>query len=122
MIEIVSAPGAVVLRKAEPLASFSKSLQNTLHRAMALANERNHEYATLEHLLLALIDDQDATAVMRACNVDVDALRAHAGDLCRYGSLDADRRRRRGREADGRVSNASCSAPSSMCNRRAAKK
>ena len=42
---------------------------------MALANERNHEYATLEHLLLALIDDQDAAAVMRACNVDVDALR-----------------------------------------------
>jgi ATP-dependent Clp protease ATP-binding subunit ClpA len=57
------------------VASFSKSLQNTLHRAMALANERNHEYATLEHLLLALIDDQDAAAVMRACNVDVDALR-----------------------------------------------
>jgi len=57
------------------VASFSKSLQNTLHRAMALANERHHEYATLEHLLLALIDDQDAAAVMRACNVDLDALR-----------------------------------------------
>ncbi len=42
---------------------------------MALANERNHEYATLEHLLLALVDDQDAAAVMRACNVDVDTLR-----------------------------------------------
>ncbi len=42
---------------------------------MALANERHHEYATLEHLLLALIDDQDAAAVMRACNVDLDALR-----------------------------------------------
>ena len=57
------------------MASFSKALQNTLHRAMAFANERNHEYATLEHLLLALIDDQDAAAVMRACNVDVDVLR-----------------------------------------------
>jgi ATP-dependent Clp protease ATP-binding subunit ClpA len=57
------------------VASFSKALQNTLHRAMAFANERNHEYATLEHLLLALIDDQDAAAVMRACNVDVDVLR-----------------------------------------------
>ncbi len=57
------------------MASFSKSLQATLHRAMALANERDHEYATLEHLLLSLMDDQDATAVMRACNVDVDALR-----------------------------------------------
>ena len=42
---------------------------------MALANERNHEYATLEHLLLSLIEDQDAIAVMRACNVDVDALK-----------------------------------------------
>ena len=42
---------------------------------MALANERHHEYATLEHLLLALIDDQDAAAVMRACNVDIDVLR-----------------------------------------------
>src|SRR5262245_24323954 len=42
---------------------------------MAYANERNHEYATLEHLLLALIDDQDAAAVMRACNVDIDVLR-----------------------------------------------
>jgi len=57
------------------VASFSKSLQSTLHRAMALANERNHEYATLEHLLLSLIEDQDAIAVMRACSVDVDALK-----------------------------------------------
>jgi ATP-dependent Clp protease ATP-binding subunit ClpA len=48
-----------------------------LHRALALANERSHEYATLEHLLLALIEDQDAAAVMRACNVDVDVLRKH---------------------------------------------
>src|ERR1700716_3484702 len=55
--------------------TFSRSLEQSLHRALALANERHHEYATLEHLLLALIDDQDAAAVMRACNVDVDKLR-----------------------------------------------
>ena len=55
--------------------SFSRNLEQALHRALALANERHHEYATLEHLLLALIDDQDAAAVMRACNVDLDALR-----------------------------------------------
>src|SRR5664279_1839630 len=55
--------------------TFSRSLEQSLHRALALANERNHEYATLEHLLLALIDDQDAAAVMRACNVDIDTLR-----------------------------------------------
>jgi ATP-dependent Clp protease ATP-binding subunit ClpA len=42
---------------------------------LAHANERHHEYATLEHLLLALVDDQDASAVMRACNVDVEKLR-----------------------------------------------
>src|SRR3954463_945543 len=55
--------------------TFSRSLEQSLHRALALANERHHEYATLEHLLLALIDDQDAAAVMRACNVDVEKLR-----------------------------------------------
>jgi ATP-dependent Clp protease ATP-binding subunit ClpA len=55
--------------------TFSRSLEQSLHRALALANERHHEYATLEHLLLALIDDQDAAAVMRACNVDLEKLR-----------------------------------------------
>ncbi|MDX2306758.1 MAG: ATP-dependent Clp protease ATP-binding subunit ClpA [Hyphomicrobium sp.] len=56
--------------------SFSKSLETALHRALELANARNHEYATLEHLLAALIDDREASAVMRACNVDLDRLRA----------------------------------------------
>jgi ATP-dependent Clp protease ATP-binding subunit ClpA len=55
--------------------SFSRSLEQALHKALALANERHHEYATLEHLLLALLDDNDAAAVMRACNVDIDLLR-----------------------------------------------
>ena len=55
--------------------SFSRSLEQALHRALALANERRHEYSTLEHLLLALIDDQDAASVMRACSVDLEALR-----------------------------------------------
>jgi ATP-dependent Clp protease ATP-binding subunit ClpA len=57
------------------LPSFSRSLEQALHRALAFANERHHEYATLEHLLLALLDDQDASAVMKACNVEVEALR-----------------------------------------------
>ena len=56
--------------------SFSSSLEEALHRALEYANERSHEYATLEHLLLSLIDDQDASAVMRACNVDLDVLRS----------------------------------------------
>jgi ATP-dependent Clp protease ATP-binding subunit ClpA len=55
--------------------SFSRSLEKALHQALHLANERRQEYATLEHLLLALIDDQDAAAVMRACNVDLDVLK-----------------------------------------------
>jgi ATP-dependent Clp protease ATP-binding subunit ClpA len=55
--------------------TFSRSLEGSLHRALALANERHHEYATLEHLLLALIEDQDAAAVMRACNVDLEKLK-----------------------------------------------
>lgn len=56
--------------------SFSRSLEKALHQALAFANDRQQEYATLEHLLLALLDDQDASAVMRACNVDLDELRA----------------------------------------------
>jgi ATP-dependent Clp protease ATP-binding subunit ClpA len=55
--------------------SFSRPLEETLHRAVAYANERRHEYATLEHLLLALVDDPDASAVMKACNVDLTALK-----------------------------------------------
>jgi ATP-dependent Clp protease ATP-binding subunit ClpA len=53
----------------------------TLHRALAYANQRNHEYATLEHLLLALIDDADASALMRACKADLGALKE---DLVSY--------------------------------------
>ncbi|WP_237151847.1 ATP-dependent Clp protease ATP-binding subunit ClpA [Oryzibacter oryziterrae] len=55
--------------------SFSRSLEKALHQALAFANERRQEYATLEHLLLSLIEDQDAAAVMRACNVDLDVLK-----------------------------------------------
>ena len=55
--------------------AFSQGLEKALHQALTLANERHHEYATLEHLLLALIDDSDAAAVMRACNVDLDELK-----------------------------------------------
>ncbi|MDF3025316.1 MAG: clpA [Alphaproteobacteria bacterium] len=54
---------------------LSRQLEQTLHRALAHANARHHEFATLEHLLLALTDDQDAVAVMRACGVDLDLLK-----------------------------------------------
>src|SRR6201996_2277911 len=60
---------------------LSRNLEKTLHRALAYANERRHEYATLEHLLLSLTEDQDAVAVLRACTVDLDKLRR---DLLNY--------------------------------------
>ncbi len=54
---------------------LSRNLEQTLHRALSLASERRHEYATLEHLLLGLADDSDAATVLRACGVDLDKLR-----------------------------------------------
>ncbi|WDR05698.1 ATP-dependent Clp protease ATP-binding subunit ClpA [Devosia rhodophyticola] len=58
--------------------SFSRGLEKALHQAMNLARERSHEFATLEHLLLALTDDRETIAVLAGCDVDVDALK---GDL-----------------------------------------
>ncbi len=60
---------------------LSRNLEQSLHRALSLATERRHEYATLEHLLLSLTDDQDATAVLRACNVDLDKLKRDLTDF-----------------------------------------
>jgi len=59
---------------------LSANLEQTLHRALAYANERRHEYATLEHLLLALLEDPDAVSVLRACGVDLDRLRSDLND------------------------------------------
>ena len=55
--------------------SFSNTLEQAIHAALAQANARRHELATLEHLLLALLEEPDATKVMKACGVDLDALR-----------------------------------------------
>jgi len=57
---------------------LSRNLEKSLHRALACANERRHEYATLEHLLLSLTEDQDAVAVLRDCGVDIERLRHEA--------------------------------------------
>src|SRR6478609_6422146 len=54
---------------------LSRNLEQTLHRALSLASERRHEYATLEHLLLGLAEDTDAATVLRACGVDLEKLR-----------------------------------------------
>jgi len=72
--------------------SFARDLESTLHNALAEASRRRHEYATLEHLLLALVGDTHASVVMKACGVDLDEL---AAQVTRYldtelGSLKAD--------------------------------
>lgn len=64
---------------------LSRNLEKTLHRALALAGEHRHEYVTLEHLLLALCEDSDAAAVLRACSVDLDLL---AKDLMTFVATD----------------------------------
>src|ERR671916_507856 len=56
--------------------SFARELEQTLHNALGEASKRRHEYATLEHLLIALIDDEHASKVMTACGVPRDELRA----------------------------------------------
>ncbi|MEX2453222.1 MAG: ATP-dependent Clp protease ATP-binding subunit ClpA, partial [Rhodospirillaceae bacterium] len=60
---------------------LSRNLEKSLHRALAQASERHHEYATLEHLLMSLTEDQDAIAVLKACGVDIEKL---VGDLKTY--------------------------------------
>ena len=52
--------------------SFARELEETLHNALGEASRRRHEYATLEHLLIALIDDEHASKVMTACGVNRD--------------------------------------------------
>ena len=53
---------------------LSDNLEKTIKRSVSYANDRQHEYVTLEHLLLALIDDKNARDVLNACNVDVENL------------------------------------------------
>src|SRR5512144_2326116 len=55
--------------------SFASALESTLHKALEAASSRRHEYATLEHLLLALVDDEHASKVMSACGVDLGDLK-----------------------------------------------
>lgn len=77
--------------------TFSPNLEHTLHRSVAEANKRSHEFATLEHLLLGLLDDQDAVSVLRACDVNIPQLRAELkvyldqelGNITEDSSIDA---------------------------------
>ena len=54
---------------------LSDNLEKTIKRSISYANDRQHEYVTLEHLLLALIDDKNACDVLNACNVDIENLK-----------------------------------------------
>src|SRR5687768_7994996 len=58
------------------MAIFVRPLEQTLSNALSEAAKRRHEYATLEHLLIALVDDEHASQVMTACGVNRDELKA----------------------------------------------
>ncbi|MDX2072737.1 MAG: ATP-dependent Clp protease ATP-binding subunit ClpA [Alphaproteobacteria bacterium] len=60
---------------------LSKNLEISLHRALALAKKYKHEYATLEHLLYALTDDQDAQSVMRGCGINLADIKKHVAEF-----------------------------------------
>ena len=60
---------------------LSKELENTLNETFRMARARRHEFITVEHLLLALLDDSAAVAVLEACQVDLDDLR---GELTEF--------------------------------------
>ncbi len=94
---------------------LSRNLEQTLHRALSLASERRHEYATLEHLLLGLSDDTDAATVLRACGVDLDKLRTDLSEFLDkdLAGLATDRPATPSRPP---ASSAWCSAPRSTCS------
>jgi ATP-dependent Clp protease adaptor protein ClpS len=69
-----------IAESSDALVPCGAKLGNILGRALVLANARQHRYATLDHLLMALIDDQDAAAVLEACAIDVDRMRTKLND------------------------------------------
>ncbi|MEZ5435354.1 MAG: Clp protease N-terminal domain-containing protein [Pseudomonadales bacterium] len=60
---------------------LSKDLEVTLNRAYKDARSKRHEFMTVEHLLLALLDNDAATAVLRACSADCNKLRKHLVEI-----------------------------------------
>ena len=63
------------------MAGFSQSLETSLQKSIDYAAKKNHEHVTVEHLLLALIDDIDASNLLKACNIDLSILR---NDLIKF--------------------------------------
>ncbi len=72
----ITRPPSGPIQRSTRVPSFSSTLEQAIHAALAAANERRHEFATLEHLLLALLEEPDAVRVMKACSVDLDELRS----------------------------------------------
>jgi ATP-dependent Clp protease ATP-binding subunit ClpA len=60
---------------------LSKELETSLNYAFKDARERNHEFMTVEHLLLALLDNNAAAEVLRACGANIDRLRKELRDF-----------------------------------------
>jgi hypothetical protein len=78
--KIISSSPLPVVQASGPELPISTSLAATLQRAIGFAAQRKHEYATLEHLLLALLDDPDASREMRVFNADLSALKEQITD------------------------------------------
>ncbi len=57
------------------MAGFAHSLEESLQRSIDYAAKKNHEHVTVEHLLLALIEDSDASNLLKACNVNLSILK-----------------------------------------------
>ncbi|KKN35398.1 hypothetical protein LCGC14_0783950 [marine sediment metagenome] len=60
---------------------LSKELEQTLSQAFNYARQRSHEFLTVEHLLLALLENGQALAVLKACDVDINILRQELNDF-----------------------------------------
>ena len=69
-----TSPAAIDAGIGPSVPRFSKEIERTFQRALCDGDERDHQYTTLEHLLLALTDDANASKVMRACGVDLAVL------------------------------------------------
>ena len=54
---------------------ISDELEKTLQKAQENARSLNHQYMTLEHLLLAMTDDSDVVKVLNACNIELSSLK-----------------------------------------------
>ena len=73
--QVIGAMDRSNAKQGSPKTGLTPSLEQALHKAISLATERHHEFATLEHLLLSLTEDPDAASVFLACDIDLDKLR-----------------------------------------------